>query len=105
MQIYADHAATTKMSRAAVQAMMPYIESFYGNPSCIHTEGVRAAQALMDSRRTMAACLGADFREIYFTSGGSEADNQALVSAAALGAGKGHKHIISTAFEHPAVVR
>ena len=104
MQIYADNAATTKMSRTAIDAMLPYMETYYGNPSSLHTVGQQAAEALMTARQTVAACLGCQPREITFTSGGSEADNQALVSAARIGERKGRKHIISTAFEHHAIL-
>ena len=104
MQIYADNAATTKMSRTAIDAMMPYMETYYGNPSSLHSVGQAAAEALQKARESVAADLGADPREITFTSGGSEADNQALISAAALGARKGKKHLISTAFEHHAIL-
>ena len=104
MQIYADNAATTKMSRTAIDAMLPYMETYYGNPSSLHTVGQQAAEALMTARQTVAACLGCQSREITFTSGGSEADNQALVSAARIGERKGKKHIISTAFEHHAIL-
>ena len=104
MQIYADNAATTKMSRTAIDAMLPYMETYYGNPSSLHTVGQQAAEALMTARQTVAACLGCQLREITFTSGGSEADNQALVSAARIGERKGRKHIISTAFEHHAIL-
>ncbi len=104
MQIYADNAATTKMSRTAIDAMLPYMETYYGNPSSLHTVGQQAAEALQKARETAAACLGCQPREITFTSGGSEADNQATVSAARIGARKGKKHIISTAFEHHAVL-
>lgn len=104
MQIYADNAATTKMSRASIDAMLPYMETYYGNPSSLHSVGQRAAEALADARARIAARLGCQPREITFTSGGSEADNQALISAARLGEKKGKKHIISTAFEHHAVL-
>ena len=104
MQIYADNAATTKMSRTAIDAMLPYMETYYGNPSSLHTVGQQAAEALMAARQTVAECLGCQPREITFTSGGSEADNQALVSAARIGERKGKKHIISTAFEHHAIL-
>ena len=104
MQIYADNAATTKMSRTAIDAMLPYMETYYGNPSSLHTIGQQAAEALMTARQTVAECLGCQPREITFTSGGSEADNQALVSAARIGERKGRKHIISTAFEHHAIL-
>ena len=104
MQVYADNAATTKMSRVAIDAMLPYMETVFGNPSSLHSIGQRAKEALTDARETIAACLNASPKEIYFTSGGSEADNQALLSMAAQGARRGKKHIISTAFEHHAVL-
>ena len=104
MQIYADNAATTKMSAAAIAAMLPYMDKIYGNPSSLHTVGQEAKEALEDARARVAACLGCEPREILFTSGGSEADNQAIISAARYGAPKGKKHIISTAFEHHAVL-
>ena len=102
--IYADNAATTKMSRTAIDAMLPYLDGCYGNPSSLHSVGQRAAEALTSARERIAACLGCSPKEIYFTSGGSEADNQAILSAAAIGARKGKKHILSTAFEHHAVL-
>jgi len=104
MQIYADNAATTKISQHALQAMMPCFETYYGNPSSLHSVGQEANERLADARARVAACLGCEPREIYFTSGGSEADNQAIRSAAFYGARKGKKHIISTAFEHHAVL-
>ncbi len=104
MRIYADNAATTKMSPTAIGAMMPYLSETYGNPSSLHSVGQAAAEALADARGRIAAILGCDAREITFTSGGSEADNQAILSAARLGARKGKRHIISTAFEHHAVL-
>ena len=104
MYIYADNAATTRMSDAAVAAMGPYFQEIYGNPSSLHSIGQRAAEALDDARGRIAACLGAQKQEIYFTSGGSEADNQALLSAAAIGARRGKRHIISSACEHHAVL-
>ncbi len=104
MQIYADNAATTKMSATAIQAMLPYMAEIYGNPSSLHSVGQRANEALSDARERIAALLGCEAREIIFTSGGSEADNQAILSAAVRGAAKGKKHIISTAFEHHAVL-
>ena len=104
MTIYADNAATTKMSRTAIDAMLPYMETYYGNPSSLHSVGQEAAEALQNARERIAACLGCQPREITFTSGGSEADNQALISAARIGARKGKKHIISTAFEHHAIL-
>ncbi len=103
-EIYADNAATTKMSRVAIEAMMPYIDRIYGNPSSLHSVGQRANEALCDARERIAKRLGCTPREITFTSGGSEADNQAILSAAAVGEKKGKKHIISTAFEHHAVL-
>ncbi len=104
MQIYADNAATTRMSDIALDAMMPYMKEVYGNPSSLHSLGQEAAEALLAAREDIAACLGCEAREIYFTSGGSEADNQAIVSVARNGERKGKKHIISTAFEHHAVL-
>ena len=104
MHVYADNAATTKMSRHAIDAMLPYFETIYGNPSSLHSVGQEAKEALEDARARVAACLGCEPREIYFTSGGSEADNQAILSAARYGARKNKKHIISTAFEHHAVL-
>ena len=102
--IYADNAATTQMSDAAINAMLPYMKDYYGNPSSLYSFGQKAKEALEDARARVAACIGAEPREIYFTSGGSEADNQAITSAAHVGARKGKKHIISTAFEHHAVL-
>ncbi len=104
MHVYADNAATTKMSAVALDAMMPYLTDVYANPSSLHSDGQRAKEALEAARARIAECLGCEAREIYFTSGGSEADNQAILSAAYLGAKKGKKHIISTAFEHHAVL-
>ena len=104
MQVYADNAATTKMSQTAIRAMLPYFDNIYGNPSSLHSVGQRAKEALDAARETVAGCLGCDPREIIFTSGGSEADNQAIISAARFGALKGKKHILSTAFEHHAVL-
>ena len=104
MQVYADNAATTKMSQTAINAMLPYMERIYGNPSSLHSVGQEAAEALQSARETIAQCLNASPNEITFTSGGSEADNQALLSAAWLGLRKGKKHIISTAFEHHAIL-
>ena len=104
MYVYADNAATTKLSDVALQAMMPYFTEIYGNPSSLHSVGQEAKEHLEDARARVAKCLGCEPREIYFTSGGSEADNQAILSAAYLGARKGKKHIISTAFEHHAVL-
>ena len=102
--IYADNAATTRMSEKAVEAMLPFMREEYGNPSSLYAFGQRAREALEDARARIAACLGADPREITFTSGGSEADNQAILTAARAGERKGKKHIISTAFEHHAVL-
>ena len=104
MHVYADNAATTKMSAAAIAAMLPCYDMAYANPSSLHTPGQEAKELLEDARARVAAVLGCEAREIYFTSGGSEADNQAIISAARLGARKGKKHIISTAFEHHAVL-
>lgn len=104
MSIYADNAATTKMSRKSIDAMLPYMESDYGNPSSLHSAGQKAKEALEGAREQIAACLGCSPKEIYFTSCGSESDNQAIISAAAIGEKKGKKHIISTAFEHHAVL-
>ena len=104
MRVYADNAATTAMSQVAIDAMLPYFNKVYGNPSSLHSVGQEAKEALEAARATVAACLGCEPREIYFTSGGSEADNQAIVSAARFGARKGRKHIITTAFEHHAVL-
>lgn len=104
MMIYADNAATTKMSSVAIRAMRPYMEEFYGNPSSLHSMGQQAAEALQNAREIIADCLGCAAKEIIFTSGGSEADNQAIMSAAKIGAQKGKRHIISTAFEHHAVL-
>ena len=102
--VYADNAATTKMSPAAIKAMLPYMETIWGNPSSLYGAGQRAAEALQSARERIAACFGASAGEIYFTSGGSEADNQAIISAAKIGERKGKKHIISSAFEHHAVL-
>jgi len=104
MKIYADNAATTKMSSAAIHTMLPYMDEIYGNPSSLHTAGQKAKEALENARERIAVFLNCDAKEITFTSGGSEADNQAIVSAATFGARKGKKHIISTAFEHHAVL-
>ena len=104
MKIYADNAATTKMSSKAIEAMLPYMDKIYGNPSSLHTAGQQAKEALDNARERVAKLLGCEAREIIFTSGGSEADNQAIISAANIGAKKGKKHIVSTAFEHHAVL-
>ena len=102
--IYADNAATTKMSAAAISAMLNCMEESWGNPSSLYGLGQRASETLQNARERIAACIGASPKEITFTSGGSEADNQAIRSAALLGARKGKRHIISTAFEHHAVL-
>ena len=104
MQIYLDNAATTKMSRIAIDAMLPYMDGVYGNPSSLHSVGQAANEALVKARERIAKLLGCEAREITFTSGGSEADNQAIISAARIGEKNGKKHIISTAFEHHAVL-
>ena len=104
MFVYADNAATTCVSRAALDAMLPYLLEDYGNPSSLYAFGQKAQEALQEARETVAKCIGATPREIYFTSGGSEADNQAIVSAARVGARHGKKHLISTKFEHHAVL-
>lgn len=103
-RIYVDNAATTKMSKTAIGAMLPYLEECYGNPSSLHTVGQLAAEALFKARQSIAESIGADIKEIYFTSGGSEADNQALISAAEMGARNGKKHIISQKTEHHAIL-
>ncbi len=102
--VYVDNAATTAMSDTAIKAMTPYLKEVYGNPSSLHTVGQVAKEALEKFRAEIAQCLNCDAREVYFTSGGSEADNQAIRSAAANGARKGKKHIVTTAFEHHAVL-
>ena len=104
MFVYADNAATTCISQTALDAMMPYLTKQYGNPSSLYSFGQTARKAIEDARKTVAACINAQPREIYFTSGGSEADNQAILSAAKIGARKGKRHLISTAFEHHAVL-
>ena len=105
MFVYADNAATTSVSKTALDAMLPYLTEYYGNPSSLYAFAQKATEAVAEARATVAACLGAASpREIYFTSGGSEADNQAIMSAARLGARKGKKHLISTKFEHHAVL-
>ncbi len=104
MYVYADNAATTAMSQVAVNAMLPYMTDNFANPSSLHSAGQRAKEALEDARARVAKVFGCEPREIYFTSGGSEADNQAIISAARLGARKNKKHIITTAFEHHAVL-
>ena len=102
--IYVDNAATTAMSDSAIKAMTPYLKEVYGNPSSLHTVGQVAKEALDAAREKIAKCLNCEPREVYFTSGGSEADNLAIRSGAINGARKGKKHIISTAFEHHAVL-
>ena len=104
MQVYADNAATTRMHQTAIDTMTYHLNNTFGNPSSLYTIGQQAKEVLETARADMAACFGAQPREIYFTSGGSEADNQAITSAAYLGARKGKKHIISTTFEHHAVL-
>ena len=104
MFVYADNAATTSVSKTALDAMMPYLTEQYGNPSSLYAFGQKAKEGLEAARKTVAACINAEPREIYFTSGGSEADNQAIVSAAKAGERKGKRHLISTTFEHHAVL-
>ena len=104
MRVYADNAATTKMSEKAKNVMIDYLDKFYGNASSLHTVGQEAAEKLAEARKSIAQSINADPAEIYFTSGGSEADNQAIVSAANLGRRKNKMHIVSTAFEHHAVL-
>ena len=104
MTVYADNAATTQMSDSVLKAMMPLLTDIYGNPSSLHSVGQIAKEHLEAARETVAECIGADPKEIYFTSGGSESDNQAIRSAAYIGARKGKKHIISSKFEHHAVL-
>ncbi len=104
MHVYADNAATTKLSKIALDAMLPCFDTLYGNPSSLHSVGQEAKEVLEDCRARIAACIGCEPREVLFTSGGSEADNQAIVSAARYGARKQKRHIISTAFEHHAVL-
>lgn len=103
-RIYADNAATTKISQTAMKAMISAMENSYGNPSSIHQIGMAANDALQTAREQIARCLGCMPKEIFFTSGGTESDNQAIVSAAMLGAKQNKRHIISTAFEHHAVL-
>ena len=102
--IYLDNAATTKMSKTAIDAMLPFMDNIYGNPSSLHSAGQEANEALYNARERIARVLGCEAREITFTSGGSEADNQAIISAARIGERQGKKHIISTAIEHHAVL-
>lgn len=104
MNVYFDNAATTKMSQVALDAMIPCLETVYANASSLHTPGQKSKEVLEKAREEIAACIGAQPNEIYFTSGGSEADNQAIVSAAKWGARRNKKHIISTTFEHHAVL-
>nr|WP_316622618.1 cysteine desulfurase family protein [uncultured Ruminococcus sp.] len=104
MQIYADNAATTKMSEAAIKAMTDCAKSYWGNPSSLYTIGQKAKELLEEARADIARIINAEPREILFTSGGSEADNQALLSAAMLGKKQGKTHIISSAFEHHAIL-
>ena len=104
INVYADNAATTRVSDTAFNAMLPYFKELYGNPSSLYTLGQKSQEALVKARETVADCINCDIKEITFTSGGSEADNQAIISAAYLGAKKGKKHIISSAFEHHAVL-
>ena len=104
MFVYADNAATTSVSKTALDAMLPYLTENYGNPSSLYSFAQKVTEAVQEARATVAACIGAEPKEIYFTSGGSEADNQAIFSAARIGAKKGKKHIISTKFEHHAVL-
>lgn len=102
--IYADNAATTKMSDVAVKAMLPYLQEIYANASSVHLLGQRSAAALFSARQQVAQVLNCAPKEVFFTSGGSEADNQALISAAALGKKQGKCHIVSTAMEHHAIL-
>lgn len=104
MRVYADNAATTRMSQTAIDAMLPMLKDVYGNPSSLHSSGQTAKEELEEARQTMAQCLNADGKEMLFTSGGSESDNQAIISAARIGERKGKKHIISTKIEHHAVL-
>ena len=104
MRVYADNAATTKMSRKAIDAMLPYLDGMYANPSGLYEGGRRAREAVDDARTRIGNCFGCSGREIIFTSGGSEADTQAVITAASIGEKKGKKHMISTAFEHHAVL-
>ena len=104
MFVYADNAATTSVSKAALDAMMPYLTELYGNPSSLYSFAQKATEAVAEARKTVAELINAEPREIYFTSGGSEADNQAIVSAALVGKRKGKMHLISTKFEHHAVL-
>ena len=102
--IYADNAATTKMSKTAIDTMISVMNEDWGNPSSLYSHGQKAKEVLEEARKKVASVIGAEPREIYFTSGGSEADNQAIISAAGIGKKKGKMHIISSAFEHHAVL-
>ena len=104
MKVYADNAATTRVHPEVIREMLPYFDTVYGNPSSLHSAGQEAKEALESARARIAAILGCTPREVYFTSGGTEADNMAIRSAAAMGARKGKRHIVSTAFEHHAVL-
>ena len=104
MKIYADNAATTKMSRLAVTAMMPYLEEYYGNPSSLYSDGQKVREDIERARADIAEVIGAEPSQIIFTSGGSESDNQALLTAAAVGKREGKRHIVSDAIEHHAVL-
>ena len=103
--VYADNAATTRLSAAAYEAMLPFLRDGFGNPSSVYSLGRDAAKAVLEARQKVAAAIGADVQEIYFTSCGSEADNQAIRSAALSGAASGKRHIVTSAFEHHAVLR
>ena len=102
--VYADNAATTRLSPAVLDAMLPWLTEGYGNPSSIYSKGREAAQAVLDARRRVAAILGCDSSEVYFTSGGSEADNWAIKGTAHRLAAQGKKHLVTTVFEHHAVL-
>ena len=104
MKIYADHAATTKMSDAAINTLLCMSKEVWGNPSSLYEHGQKAKEVLEQAREDVASVINADPKEIYFTSGGSEADNQAILTAAEIGRKQGKKHIISSAFEHHAVL-
>lgn len=104
MIVYADNAATTAVSKKSIEAMLPYFDKYYGNPSSVHQIGRQAAKALIEARKTVAEIIGAEDKEIYFTSGGTEADNWAITFAADMGAKKGKKHLITTKIEHHAVL-
>ena len=104
MRVYLDNAATTKVSESVIEKMIPLFSEVYGNPSSLHTMGQEAKERIEEAREVVAKCIGANANEIYFTSGGSEGDNQAIISAAKMGERKGKKHIITTAIEHHAVL-